>query len=65
MGESRVSDYKNVSYLLGYVSFFAGQLSLPLCISYALSKLILQGLNSGALLLQAYHLTGDRKESLV
>lgn len=54
-----------ISYLFSNVSLFAGQLSLPFCICYALSKLFLQGLNSGALLLQTYHFTGRLTESLV
>lgn len=53
----RASDDSDVMYLLGYVSLLAGQLSLPLRVCYALSELILQGLNRGAVLLQAYHFT--------
>lgn len=38
---SRTTEHSFASYLLGNVSFFAGQLSLPLGICYALGELIL------------------------
>lgn len=38
---TKLADHQAAHYLLGYVSFFAGQLSFPLCVCDALSELVL------------------------
>lgn len=39
--KSMATEQQTERYLLGYVSFFAGQLSLPLCVCDALGELLL------------------------